>query len=111
MVIVIHEGSVNLTRWLAHANLSPRCPEHPAAIFPLAAQRPIHPTHLYSPLIQAALAGWVAGALPSLDTTMLWDKFCVIRLSVVYRSSYSCYLGCWSMVVAVSVHRLPGFIR
>jgi len=60
---VIHEG-VNLTLAGARANLSPRCPEHPAAIFPLAAQRQIHPTHLYSPLIQAALAGWEAGALP-----------------------------------------------
>jgi len=38
----------------------------------------------------------------SLDTTMLWDKFCVIRLSVVYRGrAIPVIWRCWSMVVAV----------
>jgi len=100
---VIHEGSVNLTRWLAHANLSPRCPEHQRRFSRWLHNARIHPTHLYSPLIQAALAGWEEQVLTGLDTTMLWDKFCVIRLSVVYRVELFPYIWrCWSMVVAVS---------
>lgn len=41
---------------------------------------------LYTPLIQEALRAW--GCQPlylALDTTMLWDRYCMIRLSVVYR--------------------------
>jgi len=96
MVIgVIHEGSVNLTRWLAHVQTSAQDAQSTQRRFSRWLHNArIHPTHLYSPLIQAALAGWEEQVLYlSLDTTMLWDKFCVIRLSVVYRSSYSCYLA------------------
>ena len=41
---------------------------------------------LYGPLIQQALAEWGEHSLYlALDTSLLWDKYCVIRLSVVYR--------------------------
>ena len=41
---------------------------------------------LYGPLIQHALAEWGEHSLYlALDTSLLWDKYCVIRLSVVYR--------------------------
>jgi hypothetical protein len=41
---------------------------------------------LYGSLIQSALAQWCDAVLYlSLDTTMLWDRFCVIRLALVYR--------------------------
>jgi len=91
---VIHEGSVN-RRWLAHVQTSAQDAQSTQRRFSRWLHNArIHPTHLYSPLIQAALAGWEEQVLYlSLDTTMLWDKFCVIRLSVVYRSSYSCYLA------------------
>jgi len=37
-------------------------------------------------LIQTALASWQDEVLYlSFDTTMLWEQFCVIRLTVVYR--------------------------
>ena len=88
MVIgVIHEGSVNLTRWLAHVQTSAQEAQSTQRRFSRWLHNArIHPTHLYSPLIQAALAGWESEVLYlSLDTTMLWDTFCVIRLSVVYR--------------------------
>ena len=41
---------------------------------------------LYSPLIQATLAGWQDEVLYlSLDTSCLWNQDCIIRISVVYR--------------------------
>jgi hypothetical protein len=41
---------------------------------------------LYGPLIAAALADWGQEKLYlALDTSMLWDRYCIIRLSVVYR--------------------------
>jgi len=41
---------------------------------------------LYAPLIQEALIAWGEATLYlALDTTMLWDQYCMIRLSVVYR--------------------------
>ena len=41
---------------------------------------------LYAPLIREALSAW--GAQPiylALDTSMLWEQYCLIRVSVVYR--------------------------
>ena len=41
---------------------------------------------LYGPLIQQALAEWGERKLYlALDTSMLWGKYCLIRISVVYR--------------------------
>ena len=41
---------------------------------------------LYGPLIQQALAEWGENTLYlALDTSMLWGKYCIVRISVVYR--------------------------
>lgn len=41
---------------------------------------------LYRPLIAAALVSWGVQEITLIeDTTMLWDEFCLIRLSVKYR--------------------------
>jgi hypothetical protein len=41
---------------------------------------------LYGPLLQQALAEWGEQALyVALDTSMLWNTYCLIRLSVIYR--------------------------
>jgi hypothetical protein len=41
---------------------------------------------LYGPLIQQALGGWGGKQLSvALDTSMLWDTCCIVRLSVIYR--------------------------
>jgi Transposase DDE domain len=84
---VIHEGSVNLTHWLSHVETSARQAQSTQRRFSRWLHNPrIHPTSLYRPLIQAALADWQDPVLYlSFDTTMLWDQFCVIRLVVVYR--------------------------
>ncbi len=44
----------------------------------------VHKVH--SSLIQNALATWGSSTITLIeDTSMLWDKFCLIRLSVQYR--------------------------
>jgi hypothetical protein len=41
---------------------------------------------LYAPLIQEALAAWGEATLYlALDTTLLWEQYCMIRVSVIYR--------------------------
>lgn len=41
---------------------------------------------LYSPIIQSALATWGEPVLPLIeDTTMLWNRYCLVRISVRYR--------------------------
>jgi hypothetical protein len=46
----------------------------------------IKPQPLYGPLIEQALRGWVGKRMYiALDTSMLWNTYCMIRLSVIYR--------------------------
>lgn len=41
---------------------------------------------LYAPIIQTSLISWQKAVIYiALDTSMLWDEFCHIRLSVIYR--------------------------
>jgi len=41
---------------------------------------------LYGPLIQQALSVWGEHTLYlALDTSMLWERYCIVRISVVYR--------------------------
>ncbi len=41
---------------------------------------------LYGPLIEKAVIGWVGKRIYiALDTSMLWNTYCMIRLSVIYR--------------------------
>jgi hypothetical protein len=41
---------------------------------------------LYGPLIEQAVVGWVGKRMSvALDTSMLWNTYCLIRLSVIYR--------------------------
>jgi len=46
----------------------------------------IKPQPLYGPLIEQALIGWVGKRVyVALDTSMLWNTYCMIRLSFIYR--------------------------
>ena len=50
------------------------------------ANRRIEVAPLYGPLIQQALQEWGTHTVYlALDTSMLWNQYCLIRLSVVYR--------------------------
>ncbi len=46
----------------------------------------IKPASLYGPLIEQALVSWLGKRVyVALDTSMLWNTSCLIRLSVIYR--------------------------
>ena len=49
---------------------------------------------LYGPLMTQALAEWGEQALSvALDTSMLWNTYCLIRLSVIYGTRPRCPAG------------------
>lgn len=88
MVIgLIASGCISLTKWGAHMQSR--------AVFAQSRQRRfsrwlhnprINVQRLYSSLIRAALNQWEEAVLYlSIDTTMLWNEYCIIRASVVYR--------------------------
>jgi hypothetical protein len=84
---LIESGRSNLTHWIKSVETG--------AVYAQSTQRRfshwlhnsrIHPTHLYGPLIPWALSEWSDETIDlSFDPTMLWNRFCVMRLSVVYR--------------------------
>lgn len=84
---LIQTGSVNLTRWLPYVPCRGK--------FAQSKQRRLHRWlhnarinihRLDKPLIQAALADWGEDCLYlSLDTSLFWDEYCLIRLAVVHR--------------------------
>jgi len=64
----------------------------------------------YGPLMQQALVGWVDKTLyVALDTSMLWNTYCIVRLSVVYRGRAVplvwCVLEHGSAAVAYDVYK------
>jgi len=111
MVIgVIQEGSVNLTR-RAHVQTSARASTQ--AIFPVVAQRRIHPTHFrYGSLIQSRLSSWCDQVLhlrSGYDDAVGY----VLRQTPVgglSRASISLCSGEANMAVAVQFIEYPGFI-
>ena len=60
--------------------------EYATALSALAGNRRIEVAPLYGPLIAHALRAWGTHTLYlALDTSLLWNQYCLIRLSVVYR--------------------------
>ena len=84
---LIQTGEVNLTRWVAYIP----CRGHYAQSKQRRVRRwlgnsRINIHRLYKPIIQAALADWQEDCLYlSLDTSLFWDEYCLIRLAVVHR--------------------------
>lgn len=86
MVIgLIYSGRVSLTKWGAYIQSRAHFAQSRQRRF----SRWLHNSRinvhrLYSPLIQAALSGWEQSVLYlSLDTSMLWNQYCMIRVAVV----------------------------
>jgi hypothetical protein len=87
VVALIHTGEVNLTRWLPYLP----CRGHQAQSKQRRLSRWFHNSRinvhrLYKPLIQAALADWKEDVIYlSVDTSLFWDQYCLVRLAVVHR--------------------------
>jgi hypothetical protein len=87
MVGLIHSGWINLTAWAPYVRSRAQYAQSTVRRFRRWLDNDkIDVVSLYSPLIQQALAEWGEQALyVALDTSMLWDTYCLIRLSVIYR--------------------------
>lgn len=87
MVGLIESGLISLTQWAPFV--------HGRAVFAQSSVRRfarwlnnerIDVHKLYGPLIQEALTSWGCPKLYlALDTSMLWERYCVIRISLIYR--------------------------
>jgi hypothetical protein len=87
VVGLVQTGSVSLPAWVPFV--------HGRAQYAQSIQRrfarwlhnkriEVHP--FYAPLITQALGEWgLATLYVALDTTLLWNEYCVVRLSLVYR--------------------------
>ena len=87
VVGLIQAQCVKLTAWVPFVQGRARYAQSTQRRFRrwLGNQR-IEVTPQYGPLIEQALREWGAHTLyVALDTSMLWNQYCLIRLSVVYR--------------------------
>jgi hypothetical protein len=87
MAGLIQSGMISLTAWAPYVVSRAVYAQSTVRRFArwLDNQR-IEVHHLYGPLIQQALAEWGNHVLYlALDTTTLWDEYCVVRISVIYR--------------------------
>ena len=87
MTGLIESGLINLTQWVPFVHGRAMYAQSSVRRFTrwLANER-IDVHKLYGPLIQQALGSWGRHTLYlALDTSMLWEQYCVMRISVIYR--------------------------
>jgi hypothetical protein len=87
LVGLIETGLISLTSWAPFVH--GRAVQAQSSVRRFArwlANERIDVHQLYGPLIQQALAAWGAHTLYlALDTSLLWEQYCVIRIAVIYR--------------------------
>jgi DDE family transposase len=87
VVGLIHSGCVSLTAWVPFVRSRARYAQSTQRRFARWLQNARIEVHsLYTPLIQQAMAEWGNHTLYlALDTTLLGNRSCVIRLCIIYR--------------------------
>jgi hypothetical protein len=87
VVGLIQAGGVSLTAWVPFVSSRARYAQSTQRRFARWLDNKRIEVHtLYAPLIQTALAEWGKHTLYlALDTSMLWNRYCLIRISVIYR--------------------------
>lgn len=78
---------INLTKWRVYVQTRAQFAQsHQRRFSRWLHNSRINPHRLYSPLIASALHDWGISQTTWIeDTTMLWDEFCLIRVSIQYR--------------------------
>ena len=87
IVGLLESGLIRLTAWTSEVDSRATLGQSTVRRFRrwLANER-LQVNDLYGPIIQEALAEWGTNTLSlALDTSMLWDQYCLIRISVIYR--------------------------
>ena len=84
---LIQSGSCHLTDWIPFVfSRAKFAQSHQRRFHRWLENRYLQVNELYGPLIQEALSDWQAERLYlALDTSVLWDKYCLVSLAVVYR--------------------------
>lgn len=84
---LICSGCVSLTKWTLYVESRAVFAQSHQRRFSRWLHNPrLNIQRLYSPLIQAALANWGNPVIAIIeDTTLLWNTYCLIRVSVQYR--------------------------
>jgi len=88
MVVGLRQaGCVNLTTWVPFVKGRARYAQSTQRRFARWLGNPRVEVHeLYAPLIEQALREWGKQTLYlALETSMLWNQYCLMRLSLVYR--------------------------
>ena len=87
MAGLIQSGTISLTAWVPYVHSRAEYAQSTVRRFARWLNNARIEVHsLYGPLIQQALAEWGQRKVYlALDTSMLWGKYCLIRISVVYR--------------------------
>src|SRR6516165_4373181 len=87
MVGLISSKTVRLGAWAPFVVSRARYAQSIARRFSRwPAHHRIKPESLYGPLIEQALVSWMGKRVyVALDTSMLWNTYCLVRLSVIYR--------------------------
>lgn len=88
MVIgLICSGCISLTKWTIYMDSRARFAQSRQRRFSRWLQNSrINVQRLYSPIIQNALSQWGSEEIVLIeDTTMLWNRYCLIRVSARYR--------------------------
>ena len=87
VVALIHTGSVNLTKWSIYIPCRGKFAQSRQRRIQRWLNNPrINVHRIYKSLIKAALANWQEEKMfLALDTSMFWDEYCLVRLSVIHK--------------------------
>jgi hypothetical protein len=87
MVGLLQAGKINLTAWAPYVHSRAVYAQSRVRRFARWLENTRIDVHaLYGPLVQQALAEWENHVLYlALDTSMLWNTYCLVRISLVYR--------------------------
>lgn len=87
MVGLIESGRISLTAWVPYVHSRANYAQSTVRRFARWLNNPrLKVNLLYGPLIQQALANWGQHTLYlALDTSLLWNQYCIVRISVIYR--------------------------
>jgi len=111
MVGLIHSSSISLCAWTPFVVSRAQDSQSTVRRFRRwLDNETIEVPTLYGPLMQQALVGWFGKRLyGALDTSMLWNTYCIVRLSVIYRGRAIplvwCVLAHGSATVAYEVYK------
>jgi hypothetical protein len=105
MVGLIQAGWISLTAWAPYVGSRARYAQSTVRRFRRWLDNDnIDVVSLYGPYIEHALAAWSERVLyVALDTSMLWNMYCLIRLSVIYRGRAVPLVWCGRCLTGVDV--------